>query len=340
VNTPSARQTLPTVTYIFRKRLPNVFSIEKIYDTLVAEFRKSGASVRTLELPYTSTGLASVFRNAWFAARRIGRGYVHITGDVHYAALFRPLTKTVITVQDCVIMQRGTGFKRFVLWLLWFWLPTRTAAAITVSTAQIKDEVLKTVKISPHKIAIIPHFVDPAFVGSDRPFAAHRPRILQVGTTANKNLPRVIAALRGMNCELVIIGPLADDHRRQLEQHDIRFENFVGVNHAAVLDLYASADIISFPSTYEGFGMPIIEGQAVGRPILTSDLEPMRSVAGADGAMLVDPRSVQSIRDGFAALIADAALRARLVAAGKTNSNRFTLEAVSASYSALYRSLG
>jgi glycosyltransferase involved in cell wall biosynthesis len=125
-----------------------------------------------------------------------------------------------------------------------------------------------------------------------------------------------------------------------LHDHRVTFENFVGIDHAAVRELYANADIISFPSTYEGFGMPILEGQAVGRPILTSDLEPMRSVAGTGGAMFVDPRSVQAIREGFAALMADSALRSRLVAAGKENCSRFTLEAITASYLALYRAIG
>ena len=103
--------------------------------------------------------------------------------------------------------------------------------------------------------------------------------------------------------------------------------------------LYRGADIISFPSTYEGFGMPILEGQAVGRPVLTSNLEPMRSVAGQSGALLVDPQSVDSIRNGFLRLTGDEFLRARLIAAGQDNVSCYTLEAVAASYLALYREL-
>ena len=61
---------------------------------------------------------------------------------------------------------------------------------------------------------------------------------------------------------------------------------------------YKDADLISFPSTFEGFGMPIIEGQAVGRPVITSNIEPMVSVA-ADAAILVDPFNIESIRECF-----------------------------------------
>jgi glycosyltransferase involved in cell wall biosynthesis len=124
---------------------------------------------------------------------------------------------------------------------------------------------------------------------------------------------------------------------RDLGESGVCYENFVGIDHAAMTRLYRDADIISFPSTYEGFGMPILEGQAVGRPVLSSDQEPMRSVAGEGGALLVNPQSVNAIREGFLALMGDGALRARLIAAGKENCRRFTLEAVAARYLALYR---
>ena len=53
-------------------------------------------------------------------------------------------------------------------------------------------------------------------------------------------------------------------------------------------DRYAAADIIIFPSLYEGFGLPILEGQKAGRAVLTSNIPPMTEVAGG-GACLVDP---------------------------------------------------
>jgi glycosyltransferase involved in cell wall biosynthesis len=85
--------------------------------------------------------------------------------------------------------------------------------------------------------------------------------------------------------------------------------------------------------------MPILEGQSVGRAVLTSDLDPMRSVAGPGGALLVDPHSVDAIREGFLALIGDGLMRARLIAAGRENCSRFTLQTVAASYLAVYQKL-
>jgi glycosyltransferase involved in cell wall biosynthesis len=328
------------ITFIFRKRSPDAFSIEKLFDTLYSHLEKSGAGLRRLELPYISTGIVSVLRNTWFVARRRRTQVLHITGDVHYATLLCPFARTIITVHDCVVLQRGTGFKRLILWVLWFGLPMRLASAVVVISEQTKCEVLKNVAVPEDKIMVIPNFVDPAFAFSERPFAGERPRILHVGTTPNKNLLRVIAALRNIPCVLVIVGQLSQEMLAVLQDSGIRYESLVGIDHATMTQLYRDADIISFPSTYEGFGMPILEGQAVGRPVLSSDLEPMRSVAGQGGALLVDPQSVNSIRAGFLALMADGDLRARLISAGLDNCRRFTLQAVAARYLTLYREFG
>jgi glycosyltransferase involved in cell wall biosynthesis len=327
------------VTFIFRKRLATVFSIENLFDALYANLENAGVSVRRLELPYVSTGIVSVLRNAWFVYRQGGREILHITGDVHYAAMFCTHAKAIVTIHDCVVLQRGRGLKRLVLWLLWFGLPLRRAAAITVISEQTKSEVLRTVSVPKTKITCIPNFVNPVFQFSERSFVGARPRIFHIGTTPNKNLARVVAALQGIPCVLVILGELPADMEAALTKADILYENHVGVDQETLSSLYRDADIISFPSTYEGFGMPIVEGQAVGRPVLTSDIEPMRSVSGPGGALLVNPHSTRAIRDGFTRLINDAYLRARLVTAGRSNSDRFTLESVAAAYLGLYRRL-
>jgi glycosyltransferase involved in cell wall biosynthesis len=332
-------QAAHAVTYIFRKRRATVFSIENLFDALYAHFQNLGVNPSRLELPHISTGIPNVLRNLWFVARRRTTRTLHVTGDVHYAALLCPFSRTIITVHDCVVLKRGTGFKRFVLWALWFGLPIRLASAVIVISEQTKKELMQVVAVPESKITVIPNFVDPVFAYSERPFASERPRILHVGTTPNKNLPRVIAALRGMPCVLVIVGPLSESTLDSLRESGTVYENYAGIDQSAMARLYRDADIISFPSSYEGFGMPILEGQAVGRPVLTSDREPMRTVAGQDGALLVDSESVDSIRAGFLRLAGDAVLRARLIAAGAENCRRFTLEAAAARYLELYRGL-
>ena len=87
------------------------------------------------------------------------------------------------------------------------------------------------------------------------------------------------------------------DIEDMLRFYSIRYVYKCDLSNQEILDEYMNCDIVSFPSLYEGFGMPIIEGQAVGRVVFTSDLEPMKEIAG-DAALLVDPYSIESIRNG------------------------------------------
>ena len=79
--------------------------------------------------------------------------------------------------------------------------------------------------------------------------------------------------------------------------------------------LMTGATLLAYPSLYEGFGFPVLEGFAAGLPVLTSNVSSLPEVAG-DAAIAVDPRDEQAIADGLAQLFDDEDLRAMLSAAG------------------------
>ena len=79
--------------------------------------------------------------------------------------------------------------------------------------------------------------------------------------------------------------------------------------------LYSGAAAFAFPSLYEGFGLCIVEAMACGVPVLTSNISATAEVAG-DAALLVDPLSVDAIRDGLRRLLENEGLRAVLAARG------------------------
>ena len=107
-----------------------------------------------------------------------------------------------------------------------------------------------------------------------------------------------------------------------LTKYKINYKNYVALSNKEVLKRYVASDLLLFPSLYEGFGMPILEAQAVGRPVITSNLNPMNFVGG-NAALYVNPRSVKSIRNGIIKLISNKHLRDKLINNGFKNIKRF-----------------
>jgi len=98
---------------------------------------------------------------------------------------------------------------------------------------------------------------------------------------------------------------------------------YIGENEKQVL--LANADIFLFPSFYEGFGLPVLEAQAAGVPVVTSSVSSLPEVAG-EGALLVDPKSPPEIAKAVKRLIDDLVLRDKLIQSGLENVKRFSWE--------------
>ena len=109
---------------------------------------------------------------------------------------------------------------------------------------------------------------------------------MHIGTTKNKNLSRVCLALKDIDCHLEIIGRLDNYLLKKLEENKISFSNSFALEQNEVIEKYYQTDILIFVSTYEGFGVPILEAQAMGIPVITSNISPMIEVSGG-AAMLV-----------------------------------------------------
>ncbi len=84
--------------------------------------------------------------------------------------------------------------------------------------------------------------------------------------------------------------------------------------------------------------MPILEANAVGRPVVTGNCTSMPEVAG-DAAVLVDPWDPASIRSGILSIIQDPNLRAQLVSRGFENARRFDPQKIAEQYLAIYQRL-
>ncbi len=323
------------VTYFQRKPRPraNNFSIERVFECVRREL-PAHVDARLCVAPFYSNGVLRRLSIAWHARRYKGQ-INHVTGDTNFTALALPGKRTILTNHDCGYLLRTRGFRRWLLKWIWLTLPVRHVAAVTTVSSYSKDEIVRYAGCAPEKIHVIPNPVNAEFQPSPKEFNARRPRILHVGTTPNKNLPRLIEALPGLACTLVIVGPISDEIRRLLDAARIEHENYVDLAAAELLRQYRACDIVAFASLYEGFGMPILEAQAVGRPLITSDRPPMSEIAGG-GACLVDPADSASIRSALDRIVADAPFRSALVARGLENVKRYRPEAIARQYLAVY----
>lgn len=328
-----------SVVLFFRKlRETGNFSIETSFERMMEAFPNEGRfELRKFTSTYFSNGLLPRLRGI-FEARRHRGDVNHVTGDVHYLVLGLPGDRTVLTIHDCGFMRHPRALARAVLKWLWLDVPVRHCKYVTAVSEATKSDIIRYTGCAPEKVVVIPTIIADCFRRDDRPFDSQCPRILHIGLAPNKNFERHVAALAGMNCHLHIIGKLEPWHERLLAGNGIRYSSEYNISAADMQRVYAECDLLLFASTLEGFGMPILEAQTVGRPVVTSNLSSMPEIAG-NAACLVDPMDVESIRAGIMKVIQDAAYRDSLVVAGFENVRRFSAERVAAQYKALYASM-
>jgi glycosyltransferase involved in cell wall biosynthesis len=324
------------VVFFHRKPKNNNFSVETTFqitrDVMPAEVNCVVAQSR-----FESKGFFRRLYNIFEAAFRQG-DVNHITGDVHFLSYLLRRNRTLLTVLDCVFLYNSKGLKRFILRLLWGVIPEKRVALISVISQATKNELLECINCNPDKIRVVPVCISPSFTRFDKIFNADKPRILHVGTNENKNLNRLVRALEAVNCQLEIIGRLSAIQLEELEKSRIDFVNSYDLTDEEMIQKYIECDLLAFVSTYEGFGMPILEANAVGRPVITSNVYSMPEVAG-DSACLVDPYDISDIRAGILRILSDAIYRKTLIRNGYRNALRFDPKEVARQYYELYKEL-
>ncbi len=210
----------------------------------------------------------------------------------------------------------------------------RRAAIVTTVSDALRREVEATIPAARGKTRTVPNPVLPAFVASPRPFPEGRFKVLMVGTGLAKNVVRQIEALRGMDAELTLVGLPQPEAITAVASFGGEMRSDLSVEE--MVEEYRRCDLVLFASIYEGYGLPIVEAQATGRPVVTSDRSGMLEVAGG-AAVLVDPESVESIRAGIRRVVEDRAERERLIEAGYANAARMNVETVAELYRQTYR---
>jgi len=320
------------VTYFFRKERSGFHSIENLFKTIIKHLPLV-VEQKSVELPESQVTIYRLIRNL-HAAYRSKRGICHITGDTQYIGAVLPSKRTVLTIHDVEILKRSKGLKKIFIKFFWFTIPGRRLKYFTTISQFSKSEILKYTNIPADNIYVIPNCVE-VDVKPQAPVFEEKPIILHVGTKENKNLVRLAEAISGLHVKLLILGKPTHQQKDSLKRFHIDYEYHFDLTYSDVLKMYCRCTFFAFVSTYEGFGLPILEAQSVGRAVLSSNVASIPEVAG-DSALLVDPFNVADIRRGVIELLENEGLRADLVKKGLQNIEKFKPDVIADQYVDLY----
>jgi glycosyltransferase involved in cell wall biosynthesis len=241
----------------------------------------------------------------------------------------------VVTVHDLAFLDNPSHFTKRGMRLFSRGLELAIEDAdLVLCPSQATRAACEAAGFSSGKIRVVPHGIDAAPVSDERIAAAkaayslERPYVLWTGTVEpRKNLPRVVGAFKQLEsgCDLVLAGP--QGWNEDLDAlvgglgSRIKWIGFVGQNDLPAL--YAGARAFCWPSLLEGFGLPVLEAMAQGTPVVTSSGTSMAEVANG-AALLVDPRSVDSIAEGLDRVLRDEALARTLAQAGRARARQYS----------------
>jgi glycosyltransferase involved in cell wall biosynthesis len=209
-------------------------------------------------------------------------------------------------------------------WRLLLWASARRSRTLVAVSEATRGDLVHFYPFASTRVRVIPHGVDEAFFQLDRDRT--EAQVLCVSTLhPHKNIDRLIRAYtrRKRNYKLILAG-MRGFHADEVEKlitNDIRITGWIPRDE--LMDLYARATAFIYPSTFEGFGMPVLEALAAGIPVACSDIAPLREVAG-DAALFFDPLDEDAIANALDRVTSDQALRKQLAEAGPKRARNFT----------------
>jgi len=258
--------------------------------------------------------------------------------------------KTVVTVHDLTPLvfpkYFPIGIKGGIKWQIQKRALRKTDAIITDSICS-KNDMVRHTGISDSKIQVVYLAASDAFkkiekssiLGSIREkYNLPQRFVLYVGdVTWNKNLPRLIEAIKKINLTLVMVGSALVqkefDHSNPWNQDLLKVQNLVQNDKRVIrlgfiptqdlVALYNLATVFVMPSLYEGFGLPILEAMSCGCPVVTTKMGSIPEVVG-NAAYYVDAYDINEIANGIGEVYFNQKLQKELSQKGLMRAKKFS----------------
>jgi glycosyltransferase involved in cell wall biosynthesis len=294
-----------------------------------------------------------------FLAARHGLAVLHIPNTMPLLFSRQTAVVTIFDLTEFALPQRVYPKGRHGYRRLANRLAARQARAVITTSANTKSDLVRYLGIDPAKVHVIypgidhDHFRPQAISPAQR---AHLARTYQLPDRyllyagkiqPRKNLVRLLRAFHRLrpahpDLHLVLAGArgwMDQDVARAIEELSLAGTvHFTGPVTQDLPALYNLAEMLVFPSLYEGFGFPLVEAMACGLPAVTAATSSLGEVAG-EAALCVDPASVEEIASAIDGLLGNAGLRESLRQKGLARAQRFSWPRCAAETLACYQAV-
>lgn len=256
-------------------------------------------------------------------------------------------TKFILTIYDLIPLMYPDhyppGIRGKICWQLnKFLIKKNIDAVITISEASKKD-ICRLTGVKPEKVHVIylaprkifrPVANHQSLATVQKKFGLSNPFALYVGDiNYNKNIPLLLKACRLAEIPLVICGRQAKvvevmdlNHPELSHIKNLNWNNVIRLGFVSDEDLvkiYNLAAVYIQPSLYEGFGLPLLEANASGCPVVASKIQSLVEIA-ENAAIFVNPKNTEKFADNIRLVLSDSALKEDLTKKGLENANRYS----------------
>ncbi|HEX5028622.1 MAG TPA: glycosyltransferase family 1 protein [Gaiellaceae bacterium] len=268
-------------------------------------------------------------RMAWTLPRAL-RGLGAALSHTQHALPLRSPCPGVVTVHDVSFARNPDvmGWRDRTVFRIVVPRALRGARRVLTVSERTKRDLVELYEVDPDDVVVTPNGVDRAFT----PGPGSHDYVLSVGAVQRrKNQLAALEAAHAAGLPLVIVGPEKDASlAAELRAGGARLEGYVETSR--LVELYRGAACLVQSSSYEGFGLPVVEAMASGTPVVAVDEPALREVAG-DAAVVVGGAS---LADGIRTALGE---RERLVAAGLERARAFSWQRAAERTLAVYREI-